>query len=117
MSIKGAVYVIAEGRSSVIVERTEVFGTDFEAKTRFEVILASKQGASDFNLALYVVQVEPFETQGDLRTLNRDVTDAVDDLFAGCTLLAMRVVYEHERMSGVRVIDDKEVFAFELPTP
>lgn len=116
MSIKSAVYVISEGRSSVIVERTEVFATDFEAKTRFESILATKQGSKDFNLALYVLKVEPFSTHGDLTTLHRDVTDAVDDLFEGCTLLAMRVVYEHERMSSVSTLDDSEVFAFDLPS-
>lgn len=112
MSTKSAVYVVAEGRSSVIVERTEALPTAAMGKTRFESILASKQGSKDFNVALYVVQVEPFNPHGDLRTMHRDITEAVDGLFEGCTLLAMRVVYEHERMSSVHSLDESEVFAF-----
>lgn len=116
--MKNTLYVISQGRSNLITERTEVFSDPESSKARYEAILKSKQSSGDFSLALYVLRTPPYDpTQPDTIGVGNIVTDAVDDMFEGCTLLAMRVMYDHERMSSVQSIGGTEVFGFTAPTP
>lgn len=110
-------YVISQGRSNLLTERTESFSNPESAKARYEAILKSKDGHGDFSLALYVLRTLPYDpAQPDQTIISNAVTDAADDMFEGATLLAMRVMYDHERMSSVQSVGGAEVFGFTHPT-
>lgn len=114
---KNVVYVLSQGRSRIMVDRTEAFSSLESAKARFDSVLRFKAESKDFNAALYVVRTEPYDpSEATPQGVLNAVTDAVDDMFEGSTLLAMHVVFERERMSGVVPVGDTDVFGFAVPT-